>query len=206
MANLLEAFCVFFVVCGPIDNAAAFAALTKGYDPARRRRVALKSIIVAAVVMMLFTIFGDDILHHIGVAVPSLEIAGGILLLLLSIQMVMAEPSAEKDPGSGSESKDIAVFPMAMPLIAGPDAIVATVLLCSRAGATIRVQLGVIIVMLLVLFLTYVGLLAAGRLIKLLRPQGIEIASRILGLLLAAVAVEFVIDGLSKSVLFAGGT
>ena len=213
MNGLLEAFSVLFVVIGPIDNAAAFAALTKGYKPARRRRTALKAIIVSTVVMVVFAIFGDELLSVIGVKLESLEIAGGILLLLAAIQMVMAEPQTGKD-GAESEAekpKDISVFPMAMPLIAGPDAITAVVLLVRRAGKPVSfpfvnpTQVGVILVMLLVLFLTYLALLGAGRLLRILGSQGIEVVTRVLGLLLAALAVEFIIDGLSKCVLFSTG-
>jgi len=205
METIFEAFCVLFVVLGPIDNAAAFAALTKDFEAAQRRKTALKSVLVSTLVMVVFAIFGDDILHLIGVEIYSLQIAGGILLLLAAIQMVMAETEAEKDSHAGGTTKDIAVFPMAMPLIAGPDAIVSIVMLVSKAGPTLSYQVGVIAVMLIVLVLVYLALLASGLLVRLLGSQGIEIISRVLGLLLAALAVEFIIEGLQASKLFAGG-
>lgn len=210
MTGLVEAFSVLFVVLGPIDNAAVFAILTHDYDASRRRRSALKAVCVATGVLLGFGLFGDDLLRLIEVQLSSLQIAGGILLLLTAIQMVTAAPSreekkekrAEADDGPG---EDVAVFPMAMPLIAGPDAIVAVVMLVSKAGDTFPSQIGVFVVMLVILVLVYLGLLASGLLVRLLGKQGVDIISRILGLLLAALAVEFIIEGLASSVLFAGG-
>ncbi|MEW6356546.1 MAG: MarC family protein [Planctomycetota bacterium] len=202
METIIEAFSVLFVVLGPVDNAATFAALTKGFTPVHRRRTALKAVLVATLVMVVFAVFGDDILSFLGVEMFSLQIAGGILLLLAAIQMVMAE--AEKKPQEEVSDKEIAIFPMAMPLIAGPDAIVSIAMLVSKAGPTLSHQAGVIAVMFVVLALVYLALLGSGWLVRLLGEQGIEIITRILGLLLAALAVEFIIEGLQASMLFSG--
>ena len=203
--KLIEAFVILFVVIGPIDNCAAFATLTKSHSPAEKRKMALKSILVASAVMVVFAILGDDLLEKIGISLSSLEISGGILLLLFSIQMVMSKPTKEKADNKSEKAEDISIFPMAMPLIAGPDAIVATVLLVSKAKPDFTLEVGVIILLVVILALTYAAMLGAGYISRLLGKQGIEIVSRLLGILLTAMAIEFIIEGLSKSVLFKGG-
>ncbi|MBN1864893.1 MAG: MarC family protein [Victivallales bacterium] len=200
--SLLEALAVFFVVIGPVDNCAAFASFTKNHAPRERRRMALKAILVSSGVLFAFAFLGDDVLGKMGVSLSSLEIAGGILLLLLSIQMVMGKDSR---PVETEGNVDVSVFPMAMPLIAGPDAIVAVVLLVSRAKPSLALEGGVMAVLALVLLITYLAMLGAAWISRLIGRQGLDIASRLLGILLTALAVEFIVDGLAKSTLFVKG-
>jgi len=198
---LLEAFAVLFVTIGPIDNAAMFAAMTKGTSSTYRRKMAIKSILIATSILLVFALFGDDILHFFGVHISSLEIAGGLLLLIVSIKMVMSDETVEVK--SVDEARDISVFPLAMPLIAGPDALVAVVLQISQAKDETMLQVAIIGVIIFILALVFVACILSGSLVKILGNQGIEIITRILGLLLATLSIEFIIDGLAHSVLYA---
>ena len=153
--------------------------------------------------MLMFALFGDDILEFFGISLSSLEISGGLLLLIIAIKMVMDEPGESSEAQHVKPDQDISIFPLAMPLVAGPDALVAVVMQVSRAKQDLTLEIGVILLMLLILLMTLIAFLLAGRLSKLLGPGGIEIMSRLLGVLLTALAIEFIIEGLSKSVLFA---
>ena len=201
--TLLEAFAVMFVTIGPIDNAAIFAAMTKDAEASFRRKMALKSILIASAIMLVFALFGDDILEFFGISLSSLEISGGLLLLIIAVRMVMDEPSEASEAQNVEPNQDISIFPLAMPLVAGPDALVAVVMQISRVKSDFTLEVGVILLMLLILLMTLIAFLLAGKLSKLLGSSGIDIMSRLLGVLLTALAVEFIIEGLSKSVLFA---
>ncbi len=200
---LLEAFAVMFVTIGPIDNAAIFAAMTKDTEAAFRRKMAIKSILIASGIMLVFALFGDDILEFFGISLSSLEISGGLLLLIIAVRMVMNESDESSEAQNAAPNQDISIFPLAMPLVAGPDALVAVVMQVSRVKEDLTLEIGVIFLMLLILLMTLIAFLLAGRLSRLLGSGGIEIMSRILGVLLTALAVEFIIEGLSKSILFA---
>ena len=199
--KLLEAFAVMFITIGPMDNAAVFAALAKDYPPRRRRRTALRAFLVSSGVMLFFSIVGDDVLRFLGISLPSLQISGGVLLMIMALQMVIGSPG-EDQFGNGTNGGDIAVFPMAMPLIAGPDAIVAVMVLVTKAQPDLVLETTIISMMVLVLFMTYLAMLIATKLAGLLGKGGVEIVSRMLGVILCALAVQFVIDGLKQSNLF----
>lgn len=199
--KLLEAFAVLFITLGPVDNAAVFAALAKDLPSGRRRRTALRAFLVSTGVMLFFSIVGDDVLRFLGISLPALQISGGVLLMIMSLQMVIGSPG-EDQFGNGTNGGDIAVFPMAMPLIAGPDAIVAVMVLVTKAQPDLVLETTIIIMMVLVLFMTYLAMLIATKLAGLLGRGGTEIVSRMLGVILCALAVQFVIDGLKQSNIF----
>jgi multiple antibiotic resistance protein len=200
----MEAFAVLFITIGPVDNSVIFASLTRDSDASFRRRMAIKSILVATIIMLAFGLVGDDLLDVFGISLSSLEISGGILLLIVAIRMVMEEPVDDiSEEGTVSPDQDIAIFPLAMPLIAGPDALVAVVIQVKRAQEDFLMELSVLGLTVLVLVITLISFLMAGKLMKVFGQQGMEVISRVLGVLLTALAVEFIVDGLSKSVLFA---
>lgn len=202
----LVAFTTFFATIGPADVAVLFAALTAGASPAERRRMAVRGTLIAAFVLLAFAGFGKGMLQLFGISLAALRAAGGILLLLIAIDMVFARGSGGTTTTSEENAEartrtDISVFPLATPLIAGPGAIGAAILLvaaAAEAGDTARIAV-TIAALVSVLALTLALMLAATAVQRLLGVTGVHVLSRIFGVLLAALAVQFIFDGIRQS-------
>lgn len=203
----LVAFTTFFATIGPVDVAALYAALTAGVGPRRRRNMALKGVAIATAIMMTFVLFGNGLLDNMGITLPAFKTAGGILLLLIGIRMVFAEPSGgtstTADETREAETKDdVSVFPLATPLIAGPGSMGAAVLLMGNVRGDIALQGMVVGALIAVLSTTLVLLLMASQVQRVLGVTGLQVISRIFGVLLTALAVQFIFDGVAASGLF----
>jgi multiple antibiotic resistance protein len=206
----LAAFVNFIVIIDPIGVVPFFIGHTAHLDTAGRRATALKSVFIAAVVLLFFTIVGQPLLHYLGVSVASFRIAGGVLLLLLAIDMVLVKESGirattQKEEEETTHRPDIAVFPLAVPLIAGPGAIASVILLQSQNAGSLTAQAIVAGVMLVVLLLTGLSFLIAGPIMRVLGVTGINVMTRVLGIILAALAVSNIIEGLKVSFPVLGG-
>ena len=193
--DLVTAFVALFVVIDPIGLAPIFVALTLGADPAHRRAVAFRSCLIALGVLTLFGLVGEAVLEFVGISLPAFRIAGGILLFITALDMLFERRTKRR--GEQQAAEDPSVFPLAIPLIAGPGAIAAMILLTSRAGADAAWIGAVHGVMAVVVGLVLVLFLIAGRIERLLGPTGIVVVTRLLGMLLAALSVQFVLDGLA---------
>jgi len=198
--TLIAAFVTFFVVVDPIGVAPMFAALTPDNTPDERRSIACKGTAIGSGVLLFFALVGEPFLGALGIGLPAFRIAGGILLLLLAIDMVMARSSGLRatPPGEDDESgqrADVSVFPLAIPLIAGPGALTSVVLLMGAARGDLALQGAIVAVLLGVLLLTLVCLLAAAGLVRWLGVTGINVVTRVFGVVTAALAVQFMIDG-----------
>jgi multiple antibiotic resistance protein len=203
------ALTTFFATIGPLDLAIVFAALT-GHNTARERRaIALRGVLIAAGILLFFAAFGNALLGIFGITLAALKTAGGVLLLLIAIDMVFARHSGgtgttREEEVEARTRSDISVFPLALPLIAGPGAISATVLLITGSeGDNIRIAAS-LLALLLILSLTYLSLLAAIPIQRLLGITGLAVVSRIVGILLAALAVQFLFDGIKASGIVPG--
>jgi len=202
---LLASFAAFLVTVNPVQSAAIFAALTENGDPAYRRYTAIKSVAVATGLLVVFALFGDDLLRVIGISLPGVRVGGGILLMLVSIDIVFGRSIGPPSPASGDGphgAGDIAVFPLATPIIAGPGAITAVTVRASEANnaivATALLLLGLGIVMLI----TLGALLAAGTIRRWLGETGMSVVIRVLGILLTALAAEMILRGFKDSGVF----
>lgn len=195
-AFLITAFVTFFVIMDPPGLAPVFAALTQGMDSHRRRVIAARACLTAAGVLLAFAALGEQLLGFIGISMDAFRIAGGILLFLTALDMLFERRNKRrKDRGDEDDHDDPSVFPMAIPLIAGPGTIATVILLTGQQPGWDGVAL-VVGVMLGVLVLNFLCLLAAGTIDRMLGKTGITVLTRILGMLLAALAVQFVLDGL----------
>jgi multiple antibiotic resistance protein len=200
----LIAFTTFFATIGPLDVAIAFAALTAGYGAAERRATAIKGIMVASALVLIFVLFGKTVLALFGISLPALRIAGGLLLFMIAVDMVFARPSGgtsttREEDHEAAGRPDISVFPLATPLIVGPGAISAVILLMADARGDplhIAVVVGALVVN---LGLTFGLLLVAGQVQRVLGITGVHVVSRIVGILIAALAVQFVLLGLAET-------
>jgi multiple antibiotic resistance protein len=202
--TVLLALSTFFATIGPADLVLVFAALTERMTTAERRVMALRGTLIALGILMFFALFGDPLLKLFGITIPALRIAGGVLLLLISIDMVFARHSGGTGttPEEESEAKtrhDISVFPLATPLIAGPGAISAVILLATAEGAFTPGWGLVVLALVAILALCYLAMLVAIPIQRLLGLTGLAVVSRVVGVLLAALAIQFLIDGVRTS-------
>ena len=196
----VSAFATFFVVIDPPGCAPIFASLTGGTPDAHRRTMALRSVMVASFILLVFAIFGEDLLGSLGISLDAFRIAGGIMLFLIALEMVFEKRQERRenraeDIKSKPEHEDISIFPMAIPMIAGPGSIASVMLLMARTKG-LEASLTVLGALAAVLILTLAALLLAAPLMKLLGYKVEAMITRLLGVLLAALAVQFVIDGL----------
>ncbi|SLN64865.1 hypothetical protein AQS8620_02979 [Aquimixticola soesokkakensis] len=201
MAGLIAAFFTLFVVIDPIGLAPLFVALTQGESTHKRRVIAVRAVAIAAFVLVLFGIFGEAVLGFAGISMGAFRIAGGILLFLTALDMLFERRTKRRGEQAATHdddaSDDPSVFPLATPLIAGPGAIASMILLMDRAD-TLLLDVAVIGVLALVLAMVLVFFLSAGLLERLLGVTGTNVVTRLLGMLLAALSVQFVIDGLRE--------
>jgi multiple antibiotic resistance protein len=195
-AYMITAFVTMFVVIDPIGIAPLFLALTRGMTPAERRRVALRATLVSATLLTLFAFFGEALLGFVGISMAAFRVAGGILLFLTAIDMLFERRTKRREDRTEEAVTDPSVFPLAIPLIAGPGSIASVILLTGERPGTegFVMVLGVTAFTLLVLAVT---LMISGALERLIGKTGIDVITRVLGMLLAALSVQFVLDGLA---------
>jgi multiple antibiotic resistance protein len=201
---VLATFVTFFVTLNPIESAAFFSALTHGATHAYRRRMAIKAAMVATGLMLGFALFGDDLLRVMGITLPSVRISGGILLMLVSIDVVFGRGVAASGAVSATgERADISVFPLATPVIAGPGAIAAAIVRSSEVENGLLGTGVVIALILFVMALTLAAMLSSTAIHRVLGETGMSVVTRILGILLTALAIEMILTGIKNSGVFA---
>ncbi len=196
----LDFLIIMLVVVDPVGLTPIFAALTQGESASARRKMAVRGTLIAAVILVVFVLAGDRLLRLLGIGMPAFQIAGGVLLFLLAVDMVFARHSGlrsttEREQKEAETKKDISVFPLAIPLIAGPGALTTVLLMVGEQGDDPVVLAAVLGVVLVVLTITLVALLLSERIMAFLGETGANVVSRVLGVILAALAVQFVLDG-----------
>ena len=205
---LLTALVTLFVVIDPIGMAPLFVALTQGEAGRRRRAIAVRACLIAFGLLTLFGLAGEAVLGFVGISMPAFQISGGILLFLTALDMLFERRTQRRRRNAEDDEArpDPSVFPLAIPLIAGPGAIASMILLASQApeGAEIAHLAALHGVMAAVLLLVLVLFLAAGLIERALGQTGILVVTRLLGMLLAALSVQFVLDGAAGAGLLPG--
>ena len=201
---LINAFATLFVTVDPIGLAPMFLAVTTGTSGVARRAIATRAVSIAAVLLMIFLFGGKPLLHILGISVPAFQVSGGLLLFYIAFEMIFARRQKRKsdtadklahpDDDSGDQAHDVSVFPLAIPLIAGPASISAVILLASQARGSIELT-GLIIVTLAIIGSCFVIFLLADRIERLMGATVQLVLTRLLGVLLAALSVQFVADG-----------
>lgn len=194
---LITAFVTMFVVIDPIGLAPLFVALTQGMSATARRKIAFRSCGVAIVLLVVFALLGEAVLEFIGISMAAFRISGGVLLFITALDMLFERRTKRREDKTGDDdhSDDPSVFPLAIPLIAGPGAIASVILLTGqRPGAEglamVLAVTAAVVILVMLLFL------ASGLIEKALGKTGITVVTRILGMLLAALSVQFILDGL----------
>ena len=209
IASLLSSITTFFATIGPVEAAVLFATLTPQMDRRARAMLAAKATVIAGGILLVFTLMGEPLLRQLGVSIAALQTAGGIILLLIALDMVFARADSvfKLTPPEGAEAQgreDIAVFPIATPLLAGPGAMSSGILMAANAHGE-PMALGLVVVALLaVMVLTYALLLASHDLNRLLGITAQRVLMRVFGILVAAIAVQAVFTGVTAALRSAG--
>jgi multiple antibiotic resistance protein len=194
----LRAFITLFVVVDPAGLVPAYLSLVGRRSVTTRPSVAARAVVIAGVVLILFSFAGRPLLGYLGIGLGALQVAGGVLLFRIAVDMVFAQLRRET-PAEAAEARlrdDVSVFPLAIPLIAGPGAMASVLILTSQATGDPSRYAVVLVATVLVLFIAYLFLYGSERLAALLHQTGINVVTRVLGLVLAALAVQYVVDGL----------
>lgn len=199
----ISAFITFFVVIDPPGCAPIYAGLTKGASAQQARSMALRATFIASIILLIFALFGQELLGALHIELNSFRIAGGLMLFAIAFDMVFEKRTQRREERAGKiaatpEIEDVSVFPMAMPMLAGPGAIAAIMLLMNEAQGWSEMA-EVLAALAAVLVITAASLVAAGPLIRLLGDKVEAVITRLLGVLLAALAAQYVIDGLKGS-------
>jgi len=200
----LHSFATLFVTADPIGLVPIFIAIAGRHSVADQRAIAFRAVVIAGIILIAFAILGDSILTFFGVRIPAFEIAGGLLLFVIGFQMVFSQGEAKREgpsaPPAQADLTQIAVFPLAIPMISGPGSISATVLLATHEdkGAPERVML--IAVILALMAITYAAMLLAHPINRVLGNTGRVVITRLLGVILAAMAIDFIVRGVTTIV------
>ena len=198
LSTLITAFTAMFIVIDPIGLAPLFIAMTQGMTAAQRRKIGARACIVAILLLLAFALFGEELLTFIGISMPAFRIAGGVLLFITALDMLFERRQARRQDNADDAidpSHDPSIFPLAIPLIAGPGAIATIILLTGQTDSALGFG-AVLGVMLIVIGMVFAMFMAAGLLERLLGKTGINVVTRLLGMLLAALSVQFILDGL----------
>jgi multiple antibiotic resistance protein len=203
--EIFNIFVVLFVVVDPIGLAPIFVALTHGSDEDYRQQMARRSILISAVLLVIFALLGNQLLGWLGISIDAFRIAGGFLLFLLAIDMVFARQSGlrsttQTEQTEAEEREDISVFPLAIPLVAGPGSMTTLILMLGEVKEQVE-AVTIMAVLFVVLIISYLSFIFAARIMTRLGETGINVISRVLGILLAALAVQFMLDGIRASLL-----
>ena len=197
--ELLKFFVLFFVIVEPISLVPLFAALTEGADEAFRRRMALRAVLIAGAVFALFAVGGAWFLQTMGISVAAFRIAGGVMLFLIALEMVFARESGTRvtseEKNENRTRADISVFPLAFPFIAGPGAIAIVLLTFGASRADVPLSFGLFAVVVTVLAITYALMRLTPLVMRGMGVTGANVVNRLSGVVLAALAVQFIIDG-----------
>ncbi len=202
LALFTSALVSFLVIVDPPGCAPIFASLTAGTSADHRRKMAIRSALIAWVILIFFAMLGRPLLHTLGITLASFRLAGGIMLFIIALEMVFERRTARREERAtqveAEGTEDISVFPMAIPMIAGPGSIATAMLLTARADGVTETAI-VLGAMSLVILLTMLALLAAGPIMRLIGAKLEAMITRLLGVILAALAAQFVIDGIRQS-------
>jgi multiple antibiotic resistance protein len=189
---------ILWATIDPISTLVLFASLTADFDGARRRRSALRAFAFSTGILLVAIVLGQLILSAMGISMLAFQVAGGIVLFVFALKLIFGHPDLTQ-PGGAAAGRDISVFPLAMPSIASPGAILAAIVLTDNHLHPIAVQIGTASIAIAVLLVTLLLMLLSTRVLAVIRPQGAEMLVRVMGLILAALSVQLIIDALGLS-------
>lgn len=198
----ISAFIALFVIVDPIGIAPVFAGLTQGAPAAFQRKMAIKGVFIGTLILVFFAFMGKPFLGALGISIDALRVAGGLMLFIIALEMVFEKRQERKREAAEKMDhffEDVSVFPVALPLLAGPGAITTIMLAVADAGTDMTAQLAVTAALLVVMVISLIVFLAAGPVMRLMGPTVNAVLTRLLGVILAALATQFILDGLKSA-------
>jgi len=196
MIDLVATFIIFFAVIDPIGTVPVFMAVTRGFDARDKRKIALIAALVAAAVLVFFVMAGELILTAMAIPLAAFQISGGIVLFLFALSMIFGESKPEQETRLAEEHRETAIFPLAVPSIAGPGAMLAAVLMTEHAKYGLWQQVQTVLVIMSVILVTFVLMMAASGIHRLIGNAGASVISRVMGMILASVATTNTLTGI----------
>lgn len=198
MIDIAATFITFFAVVDPIGTVPVFLAVTRQFDEKAQRRIALMATLTAAAVLLFFVVAGELILNAMSIPLSAFQISGGIVLFLFALTMIFGESKPDEELRLLNNQRETAIFPLAVPSIASPGAMLAAVLLTEDSLYTLTEQALTFVVLISVLIVTYLLMLMSGKINKVIGLSGASVVSRIMGVILAAVAITNVLEGITS--------
>jgi multiple antibiotic resistance protein len=194
----LQYFVLYFVVIDPIGTTPLFLVVTKGLNAKDKNKVAFEGVLIATIVLLFFAFFGNYVLKYLGISFPAFTIAGGVILFLIALEMLFDIRSERKKRSINDKRDKISIFPIAIPLLAGPAAITSVILTISQAEASYSLLIINIICLISVMFVSFVILRVFTKFQKFINEKIINIFSRVIGIILAALSIQYILDGIKS--------
>jgi len=192
----IQTFFLYFIVIDPLGNTPLFLSITQNMDTNKKIKVALSGTIIASIILLFFALLGSSLLSYLNISYPAFTIGGGIILLIIAIEMLFDKRQQRKEEDINFNSENVAVFPLAIPLIAGPAAITSVIVSVSDIGTDFTNQTAGILSLALVLFLTFIIFFIASKFSKLINKKIIGIISRVVAIILVGLSVQYILDGI----------
>ena len=194
----LQYFVLYFVVIDPIGTTPLFLVVTKGWNAKDKIKVAFEGVLIATIVLLFFAFFGNYVLKYLGISFPAFTIAGGVILFLIALEMLFDIRSERKKRSINDKRDKISIFPIAIPLLAGPAAITSVILTISQAEGSYSLLIINIICLISVMLVSFIILRVFTKFQKFINEKIINIFSRVIGIILAALSIQYILDGIKS--------
>ena len=192
----IQTFFLYFIVIDPLGNTPLFLSITQNMDTNKKIRIALSATIIASTILLFFALLGSSLLSYLNISYPAFTIGGGIILLIIAIEMLFDKRQQRKEEDIDFNSDNISVFPLATPIIAGPAAITSVIVSVSDIGTNFTNQSAGMLSLVLVLFLTFIIFFIASKFSKIINKKIISVISRVVAIILVGLSVQYILDGI----------
>ena len=192
----IQTFFLYFIVIDPLGNTPIFLSITQSMEPKQKIKIALSATIIATIILMFFALLGSSLLSYLNISYPAFTIGGGIVLLMIAIEMLFDKRQQRKEVDIDLNSDNVSVFPLATPIIAGPAAITSVIVSVSDIGVNFTNQIAGMSALVFVLFLTFIIFFIASKFSRIINKKIISVISRVIAIILAGLSVQYILDGL----------
>ena len=192
----IQTFFLYFIVIDPLGNTPIFLSITQSMEPKQKIKIALSATIIATIILMFFALLGSSLLSYLNISYPAFTIGGGIVLLMIAIEMLFDKRQQRKEVDIDLNSDNVSVFPLATPIIAGPAAITSVIVSVSDIGVNFKSQTSGMLALASVLFLTFIIFFIASKFSRIINKKIISVISRVVAIILVGLSVQYILDGL----------